>query len=1014
MAVFQQRHRVFVSYSHKDIEWLFRLREALAPLIRNDRVDYWDDGQLEPGDKFRNEISAAIDSARVAVLLVSPHFLESSFIMDEELPLIDAAEADGLTVIWVPIFGIFYGPEAHAQAVKVAGRHAAFDVEHPLRDCDETERNCRLFDVAKMIQTIVGPRRVPSNLPFPSLGELFEGREQELKDLEDRLSRYATTVNVHPLTINGIGGIGKTRLAIEYATRNAGRFSALLFVTANTGEELDANLAGLCAPDALDLPEYKLSNQKEQFAAVVRWLQNDANSNWLLILDNVDTEEGAKAVRKLAPRLRRGNLIITSRLANLGTPQGRLSLDVIIVSDAARFLMKATSGRRREEADDDQSAMALAEALGSLPLALTHAAAYIGYLNESFRKYLDEFRRIPKDILEFHDSVSIEYDTRNDDAYEAKTIATTFFMSFDRLGPVEKAVLKASAFLAPDQIPVSLFQDCPEELSDLVGLWVEESGDDGRRNPFRIALAELAKYSLVTQSGDMYYMHRMVQLVLRTYTSKSMTLKWITSVRKLLGRYIPGEISENPATWKINAPLRPHVEELIRQAKENIEVEQDLDLIGWLAAFYYGKGQYQRSLALEQEALRLAEQTFVPGDPALVLRSICYGENLRVMEQFDEARVAFDSALAMCTQFRSKHVQREGLPKCFLGLVGHSSGNLIGTWELYHAGSLVGLAMIADDLGDPTHAKVLYEKAMAILEEELPPEHLDIAHVCCNLGWTEMNLTHLDSAQHLLERALSIQRRQLSANDPAIAGTLIILGLVERGLGNLTVAKQLTEEGVLIREQVLPPNHPDLALGYNDLGFILYGLGDFARARDLFRKATAIKEEVLPPDHSQLAVSYSALGMAEQSLGNLPEAESMLRRSVSIRRKGHRAGNSALANGLVNLSLVLLDEGKTSEAETYALEAREIWAQSNRREDSRLGKVYWVLGAIEARRGSRNTATAHLNEAIRLLRLGNSEDHPWVQSVKKELASLQVTESVVAIETQEVALVAEREWPTKQ
>jgi internalin A len=82
------RDRVFVSYSHLDAQWLDKLREFLHPDIRNGRIDYRDDHNLAPGEKWYEELAGYIAHARVAVLLVSPNFLASDFIREKELPLI--------------------------------------------------------------------------------------------------------------------------------------------------------------------------------------------------------------------------------------------------------------------------------------------------------------------------------------------------------------------------------------------------------------------------------------------------------------------------------------------------------------------------------------------------------------------------------------------------------------------------------------------------------------------------------------------------------------------------------------------------------------------------------------------------------------------------------------------------------------------------------------------------------------------------------------------------------------
>jgi hypothetical protein len=141
------RKGVFVSYSHKDEKWLKMLQTFLAPLVRNESVDLWDDTRIPPGAKWRDEINRALASARVAVLLVSSAFLESEFIAQQELPQILASERQrGLTILWVPISLSLWSttPIAEYQAVS--------DPAKPLNGMSQPERDKVFLRIAERIR----------------------------------------------------------------------------------------------------------------------------------------------------------------------------------------------------------------------------------------------------------------------------------------------------------------------------------------------------------------------------------------------------------------------------------------------------------------------------------------------------------------------------------------------------------------------------------------------------------------------------------------------------------------------------------------------------------------------------------------------------------------------------------------------------------------------------------------------------------------------------------------------
>ncbi|MDZ8104769.1 MAG: COR domain-containing protein [Nostoc sp. DedQUE12a] len=144
------RNQVFISYSHQDQQWLTKLQKHLKPMIRNQSLIAWDDSKIQPGANWREEIEKALAAAKVAVLLVSPDFLASDFIADNELPpLLDAAEAEGLTIIWIPLTYSGY------EETEIEKYQSAHPPNHPLNSLNSAQEDQAWVNICKEIKAAI-------------------------------------------------------------------------------------------------------------------------------------------------------------------------------------------------------------------------------------------------------------------------------------------------------------------------------------------------------------------------------------------------------------------------------------------------------------------------------------------------------------------------------------------------------------------------------------------------------------------------------------------------------------------------------------------------------------------------------------------------------------------------------------------------------------------------------------------------------------------------------------------
>jgi hypothetical protein len=263
---------------------------------------------------------------------------------------------------------------------------------------------------------------------IPGRNHYFTGRDQFLEEIHNALT--ATPAATLPQAIKGLGGIGKTQIAIEYANRHRGEYEAGFWVTADSpgaianGFAALANILQLREEDEADLAKVALSTKV--------WLES--NAGWLLILDNI---ESMGDIKEWIPAGHGGHVLITTQLQATGTIAKGIDLPKMASPEGAEFLLRR--GKFDNAIDDERAAAQnLSNRVDGLPLALDQAGAYIEETQLTVREYLTLYQLEGKSLRE-----------KSTDSADHASVTATFSLSFSKLSERAKDVIRMSAFLAP-------------------------------------------------------------------------------------------------------------------------------------------------------------------------------------------------------------------------------------------------------------------------------------------------------------------------------------------------------------------------------------------------------------------------------------------------------------------------------------------------------------------------------------------------------------------------------------
>jgi tetratricopeptide (TPR) repeat protein len=775
----------------------------------------------------------------------------------------------------------------------------------------------------------------------------FTGRTELLAALTERLAAGGTTV-VLPAALHGMGGIGKTQMAVEYIYRHLHDYDVVWWIQAARPAQIRAGLTELA--QHLGLPGSSEANTA--VPAVREALRlGQPYRRWLLVFDAAESPD---VVRPFFPTNGSGEILITSRNPDWAGVSRPLEVAVFAREESMELLK-----RRGPDVDDDE-ADRLADKLGDLPLAIEQAAAWCAETGMPVDEYLRLFDEKVEEIL----------DTSAPADYEV-SVAAAWNVSFDELrkrSPAAHQLLQVCAFFAPEPISRSLF-------TGVRGISIAPELDAALRDPMRLsrAIRDINRYGLakIDHRSDTLILHRLVQVVVRNRMTPQHYAEMCHGAHMLLANLDPNDPTSSKQ-WPRYQDVLPHAyasnviecddswvrqlainlmrflyqwgdhqeaERLARQAYEDWSERlgptdsQTLQAAEWLGYYLFVLGRYseaaehnkhtlelRRQVSGEDSEETLSMQTNVVVDlraqgdfpSALRLTNDRYQKAKALYGDDDPTTLAAAHSHAVSLRFMGQYQQARELDEDTYGrrveVLGYDNAATFST--------LNGLILDRREAGEYSWARAelenLVQRASTLFGEDSAATLRRFSY----LAVARRKDGDHDSALELSSRTLERFRLRYGDDQPNVLNCALAYSIDLRHSGDRQLGREIGEQTFERFRRNFGENHPHTLAAALDLGVTLRLLGDGASARQLDERSLEQFRLQLGADHPysiacaiNLASDLAAVGepQAAWEVGT-----DVIERSLRILGAEHPTTLAVAAN----LALDLRTLGRTQEAET--------------------------------------------------------------------------------------------------
>ncbi|WP_432991309.1 FxSxx-COOH system tetratricopeptide repeat protein [Dactylosporangium sp. CA-233914] len=723
-----------------------------------------------------------------------------------------------------------------------------------------------------------GPR-FPGVLPpvwnLPQRNPAFTGRRDTLEQLRDRLSASVTTVV--PQALYGLGGVGKTQVAIEYAYRFAADYDLVWWISAEQVSQVRSAMGELAKE--LNLQEADtLGESVRMVRDALR--QGRPSRRWLLIFDNIGDPE---TVREFIPQ-GSGHVLLTSRNQEWAQDAHVVEITTFTRAESVTFLTRRVNGLAAGDAE------AVANRLGDLPLAIEQAAAWLSETGMPVARYLELLDTQPLRILAENPPVGYE-----------RTTAATWQLSLEQLrkqSPAAAKLLEICAFFAPEPIPTRLLYT-PRFTEPLLAY------DPALHDPIRQGrlIRQIGRFSLASVDSGQTVMqiHRLVQAVIQgslTAEEREENRRHVYQVLATAERADPDEV----ASWPAYARLLPHV----RGSQANTSANPSVRLfVVDVVRYLWSRGDFSSSQELAEEtgALWRADPR-IGEDPVTLLLDFHLGNALRSQAELDRALEIDRRALDMLKE----KVEEEDDP--------------------YIVMTAGGVAADLRALGRFEEARALSEETYARAQRTFGDDHDRTLSAANNLAVSLRLVGDFNGAAAYDEDTLARRRRIFGDRhlNTLLAANNYAHDL--RAVGRFGESRELMEATLQTYRSLLGDSAPATLRAAKNMAVTLRKLGDIRSARLLTVDTMQRYRDLHGEEHPDSLSCLMNAAFEESALGNLEEAERIARQVLNGYENLYDERHPFRLAALNNLAIFARLNHRTDDARTFSQQACDLFERA--------------------------------------------------------------------------------------